>query len=210
MRSLWNKISLGGLLCLVIGAALFSISFRDTLISFQEPKSFEDVLVGDVAVGDHVQGRVPYLLDSFAVEQTWTQNRSNGSVTPKKNSRYYFILPVQNGYLGLTVNSSSASEARSLADQTYGYLAGGAKPTAELTTDARAVRMDEELAEMFIRELKNTYGLSDRDIDSMGTLIMIEPRGFSAIRVFCAVGCILTVVGFILFCRKWRRFGGAF
>lgn len=54
------------------------------MISFKTAKSFDDVLSGDVSAGDHVAGRVPYLLDSFASMQTWTEDRANNSRTAKR------------------------------------------------------------------------------------------------------------------------------
>ena len=206
MRNLWDQISRVGLLCLLAGAGLLYLSLGDTLTSFKTPKSFEDVMAGDIAVGDHIEGRVPFLLDSFATLQTWSENRSTGSVTPKKNSRYYYVLPLSNGYVGVSVGSSSASEAKKLADQSYGYLAGGEAPKAELVLDARVAQMDGELADLFLREMKNTYGLSAGEIDALGPPLMIEPRSFLAVRIFCAAGAILTVAGAFLLWRRWKWF----
>lgn len=206
MRTLWNKISRPGLVCFLLGAFLMHVSLVDTLTSFRSPKSLEDVIAGDIAIGDHIKGQVPFLLDSFAVEQTWTENRSTGSVTPKKNSRYYYVLPTENGYVGLSIGSSSAAEARKLVDQSYGYLAGGNAPTAEVTVDARAARMDDELAAMFLHELTSSYGLSAQEADALGAPILIEPRSFPTIRVFCAAGAVLTLAGAVLLWRRWRLF----
>ncbi|MCI8401901.1 MAG: hypothetical protein HFI38_07410 [Lachnospiraceae bacterium] len=205
MRDLWYKISKPGLVLFLAGTALLYLSLPDTIISFKPPKSFEDVMATGGSAGDHVQGQVPFLLDSFAVEQTWTENRSNNSVTPKKNSRYYFVLPADDGYLGVSVGSSSSSEAKKLADQTYGYLSGGAMPSATLVIDGRISQMEDDLASMFRRELKNTYGLSSQEISDMGPLMMIEPRAFTTIRVFCGAGAILFLTGIFLLTRYWRE-----
>lgn len=204
---LFNKISGAGLILTLIGTVLLGASLRDTLISFKAAKSFDDILAGDVSAGDHVSGRVPYLLDSFASMQTWTENRSNNSRTPKKTSSRYYILPGGQGYLGLTVHSSSFSPAKKLVDQTYGYLSGGAAPTAELELDTRVVEMNQELAEMFCQTLREDYGFSDQGIESMGPLLMAEPRAFGIIRVFCAVGGALFLLGTVLLIRYWRRTG---
>lgn len=202
---LFNKISGAGLMLALIGTLLLAFSLRDTVISFKAARSFDDVLSGDVAAGDHVAGRVPYLLDSFASMQTWTENRSNNSRTAKKTSSQYYVLPGGRGYLGLTVHSSNFSPANKLVDQTYGYLSGGAAPTAELELDTRVVKMEEELAEMFRQTLREDYGFSDTDIDTMGPLLMAEPRAFGTIRVFCGVGGALFLLGAVLLVRYWRK-----
>lgn len=202
---LFNKISGTGLILALIGVVLLGFSLRDTAISFKAAKSFDDVLAGDVSAGDLVAGRVPYLLDSFATMQTWTEDRSNNSRTPKKTSSQYYVLPGGRGYLGLTVHSSKFSPASKLVDQTYGYLSGGAAPTAELELDTRVVEMDPELAEMFCQTLREEYGFSDADIDAMGPLLMAEPRAFGTIRVFCGVGGALFLLGAVLLIRCWRK-----
>ena len=186
---LFNKISGAGLMLALIGTLLLAFSLRDTVISFKTAKSFDDVLSGDVAAGDHVAGRVPYLLDSFASMQTWTEDRSNNSRTPKKTSSRYYVLPSGQGCL----------------DQTYGYFAGGAAPTANLELDTRVVEMEQELAEMFRQTLREDYGLSDADIEAIGPLLMIEPRAFGTIRVFCGVGGALFLLGAVLLIRYWHK-----
>lgn len=205
-----NKLSGVGLLLTLVGALLLGVSLRDTVISLKAAKSFDDVLAGDVASGDHVSGRVPYLLDSFATMQTWTEDRANNSRTPKKTSSRYYVLPGGNGYLGLTVHSSAFSPANKLADQTYGYLSGGAAPTAELELDTRVIPMKEELAEMFRQELRDSYGFSDADIDAMGPLLMAEPRAFGTIRIFCGVGAAAFLLGAVLLIRHWRKVGARY
>ena len=165
--SFFNKISRGGLILAALGIFLLVMSVQDTLTSFREARSFEDVMVGDadIAVGDHVEGQVPMLLDSFAIEQTWTENRSNNSVTPKKTSRHFYVMPCGDRLAGLSVGSKSASAADDLVDQTYGYFNGGAEPTAELVLDCRVAEMGEELAEMFRNELRDYYDFTDQDIE---------------------------------------------
>lgn len=204
---LFNKISGTGLILFLIGTVLLGFSLRDTVISFKAVKSFDDVLAGNVAAGDHVAGRVPYLLDSFATMQTWTEDRANNSRTPKKTSSRYYVLPGGQGYLGLTVHSSNFSPAGKLVDQTYGYLSGGAAPTAELELDTRVVEMDSELAEMFRQTLREDYGFSKADIDAMGPPLMAEPRAFGTIRVFCGAGGALFLLGAALLIRYWHRAG---
>lgn len=205
MFSFMRKISRPGLVFAALGIFLLYMSVGDTITSFKSPKSFEDVLNGDAAAGDRVKGRVPFLLDAFASEQTWTENRSNNSVTPKKTSHYYYVLPFGDTYMGLTVNKDLASEAKLLTDQTYGYLSGGAYPSANLVTDTRIAKMTGELREMFEDELKEYYGFTDSGISQM-TLLMAEPRAFTTIRVFCVVGVGLLLLGILLLIRRFRKF----
>lgn len=205
MGNIMRKISRAGLVLLLIGVGLMAVSLGDTITSFKEARSFEDVLENGAAPGDHVAGRVPYLLDVFATMQTYTENTKTGATTPKKTSFQYYVLPGGEGYLGLSVGSQRIAQADKLVDQTYDYLMGGDAPTAELTTDARVAVMDEELAKMFRDEMKEYYGYTDQDLEDMGPILMVEGRAFGTIRVFCAVGGALFLIGVVVLALRWRK-----
>lgn len=203
--SFFRKISRAGLVLVILGAACLWVSLGDTIISFKQAKDFEDVLDGDVAAGDHVAGQVLFLLDPFASMQTWTENSKTGSTTPKKTSSQYYVLPGGQGYVGLTVNSKDFSIADKLVDQTYDFLDTGDMPTAELTIDARVVVMDEELAGMFRSDMKEYYGYTDQELEEMGPILMVEPRAFTTVRIFCGVGAALVLAGVLVLALHWRK-----
>lgn len=200
-----KKISRAGLVLVILGVACLWISLGDTIISLKQAKSFEDILNDGVAAGDHVAGQVIFLLDPFASMQTWTENSKTGSTTPKKTSSQYYVVPGSEGYMGLTVNSKDFSAANKLVDQTYDYLNGGDVPTQEFTVDARVAVMDEELAEMFRDEMKTYYDYTDAELDDLGPILMVEPRAFTTIRVFCGVGAALLIVGVVVLALRWRK-----
>ncbi len=207
MRAFFQKISRAGLVLALIGGVLLGVSLGDTVISFKPARSFDDVLESGAAPGDRVAGQVPFLLDSFASMQTWTENSKTNSTTPKKTSSRYYVLPGGEGFLGLTVHSKSFDQSEALVDQTYGYLAGGDMPTAQLTLDARVVAMDEELAEMFRDEMREYYDYTDQELEAMGPILMVEPRDFTAVRSFCAAGAVFLLLGVVILARRWKKEG---
>lgn len=207
MGNLIQRISRAGLITALIGAALLWFSLGDTVVSFKSAKSFDELLNGGARAGDHVSGQVPYLLDSFASMETWSKSRDGKSRTPAKTSAVYYVYPGGDRFLGVRIGSSNLSAASSLADETYDYLAGGAKPTAELALDCRISVMEEELAELFFDELRDYYDYSDQDLEDMGAPLMLEPRAFGTIRIFCAVGAVLFLAGVFLLVRRWKKMG---
>lgn len=206
MGNFAQKISRAGLIMLVIGGVLLGVSLRDTITSFQEPKTFEEVLENGAAPGDHVAGRVPYLLDIFADMQTWTENTKTHAVSGKKTTFRYYVLPAGEGYVGLAVSAKNFDAASKLVDQTYSYLLeGGAAPTAELTADARVAAMDKNLVELFRQDLREYYGYTDQDLEALGTPLMVEPRAFDTVRAFCGVGAALLLAGTLTLVLRWRK-----
>lgn len=206
MGNLMAKISRAGLILILIGGLMLWPSLQDTITSFQAPKSFEDVLEEGAVPGEHVSGRVPYLLDTFASMETWTENSRTHATTSKRTSFRYYVLPGGEGYLGLSVASHSFSSANSLVEQTYAcLLENGEEPTAELIVDARVVEMEEELAQLFREDLQDYYGYTDQDLEAMGTPLLVEPRAFGTIRAFCGVGIALILAGVAALVIRWVR-----
>lgn len=206
MGNLMAKISRVGLILILIGGLMLWPSLQDTITSFQAPKSFEDVLEEGAVPGEHVSGRVPYLLDTFASMETWTENSRTHATTSKRTSFRYYVLPGGEGYLGLSVASHSFSSANSLVEQTYAcLLENGEEPTAELIVDARVVEMEEELAQLFREDLQDYYGYTDQDLEAMGAPLLVEPRAFGTIRAFCGVGIVLILAGAAALVIRWVR-----
>lgn len=209
MGNMMQKISRAGLALVLIGVGLMAISLGDTVTSFKTPQSFEEILETGIQPGDHVSGQIPFLLDTFASMQTWTENTSTHSTTPKKTSAQYYVLPAGEGYVGLTVHSQDFSAANQLVEQTYAYiLESGAAPTAELALDARVVEMDEELSAMFRDDLKEYYGYTDQELNGLKPFLMVEPRAFTTIRIFCAAGAGLCLAGVLMLVMHWRKVSG--
>lgn len=201
-----NKISRAGIILLAVGIGLLCVSAGDTITSFKTPLSVED-LMDDVGVkpGDHVQGKVPLLLDSFAIEQTWTENKSTNSRTAKKTSHGYYVMVCWDGNMALSVGSADISAAESLVDQTYGYMESGNPPVSSLEIDGRVVKMSDDLAELYRDEMLSYYNYTEAELAEMGTLLLVEGRAFTVIRIFCAVGAVFLIVGLILLINKWRK-----
>ena len=208
--SVLGKISRAGVIMVLIGVVLLGFSLGDTLISFKSARSFDDAFESGVEAGDHVAGRVPLLGDSFASLQTWTENRSNNSRTPAKTSALYYVFPAGGSPVGVRVGSKSISAANDLVDETYGYFNGGAEPSTVLELDARVVEMEEELAEAFREELEEYYGYTDQDLEDLGAPLLIEPRAFPTIRVFCGVGLAFLLIGVALLVRRWRKISAVY
>ncbi len=209
MGTFFQKLSRTGILLMLAGIMILVSTSSDLLISFKSPKTFDDAVAdGGLEAGDRVKGQVPFLLDAFALEETWQEDKSNNSRTPKKTSRYYYVLPCGDGCAGLSIGASNAGAADRLVEETYEYLttADGPEPSAELVLDARVAVMDEELSGWFQEELEDYYDYTPQDIAAMGTFLMIEPCSFTAVRIGFALGAALTITGALVCVKRWRRF----
>lgn len=211
MSAFLQRLSRTGILLMLAGIMMLASTTKDLFISFKSPVSFEDVVLdGGLRNGDHVKGSVPFLLDAFAIEETWKEDQSNNSRTPKKTSRYYYVMPCGDNLVGLTINASDAATSDQLVEETYAYLTDeGGEPTTELTLDARAVEMDEELSALFREELEDYYDYTEQELSAMRPFLMIEPRSFTAVRIGAVLGAALIAIGVLVSVRRWRRFSEA-
>ena len=46
---------------------------------------------------------------------------------------------------------------------------------------------------------------TDQDLEELGTPLLIEPRAFTTIRVFCGAGAGLLLLGVLLLVLRWRK-----
>ena len=193
LKRIIRTLNLAKIICAALGIYLIYSSVGDVITFLKPVKDFEDVLTGQVSVGDHIDGNVLYLLDYFSTEQSWTEN-SNGSVTPKETSAYYYIVPGNGIYLGLKVLARDQSEARTLADETYAYLSGAdAQPDAQLPYVGKVVPMASEYPEMveaFQQEL-GAYGYLAQEIYDMGEPMLIVTRAYTSILVMFGIGVVV-------------------
>ncbi len=199
LKRILRTLSLQKILLAAIGIYMIYFSAGDMITFIKPAKDFEDVLAGDVSVGDHIDGDVLYLLDYFSTEESWTEN-SNGSVTPRETSAYYYIVPGSTSYLGLKVKSSDRSAAASVANETYSYLSGASQaPSATFSYSGKVIRMEDEYPKL-VDSFENTlesYGYLPDEIDAMGEPLLIVPRAFGAVCGIFAVGLILFLLAAI-------------
>lgn len=206
-KRILRTLNAGKIACAAIAIFLLSMSVGEVITFLKPAKDFEDLLTGEVRPGDHIQGEVLYLLDYFSTEQSWTEN-SNGSVTPRKTSAYYYIVPGNNIYLGLKVSPDDHSRASALAEETYAYLTGvGDEPEGGFSYTGKVIRMEEEYPEMvtaFQQEL-GSYGYLAQEIFDMGEPMLIVRRSFSGVMSIFGVGVALLLLAALWIAKDIRK-----
>ena len=124
MGTFFQKLSRTGILLMLAGIMILVSTSSDLLISFKSPKTFDDAVAdGGLEAGDRVKGQVPFLLDAFALEETWQEDKSNNSRTPKKTSRYYYGLRCAVGCSGSSSGCRCSVAAGTLVEGDMLYLA---------------------------------------------------------------------------------------
>ncbi len=191
----------GKLLLIIAAIILLYQTTGDFIVSLKPARNFEDVMAGEVSAGEHIKGEIPFLLDYFATEKSWTKN-SKGSATPKKTSAYYYIVPGNNDtYLGVRMRSKDYEDAEKLVEETYDYLLGdGNLPSGLMAYEGIVVKMEKEysgLGSAFKEEL-SAYGYLEEEIEEMGEPLLIVRREFSAVRGMFGAGMAL-----LLFVVLW-------
>lgn len=124
----------------------------EAIARMQKPIDLEQAAEADLAPGKHVQGDVFAILDSFASEETWTENK-DGSRTAKKTSKIYYIVPVgEESYIGLECYAKDKASHETLNTATLNWLAGETEYIEGETVpfDGRLVKMDDELYQYMV------------------------------------------------------------
>ena len=105
-----SKLRKPGLVLLVIGVVLLWFSGKDFLTSLKAPVDLNEAgfTADQVEEGMHVKTDIYAALDTFASEETWTENK-DGSSTPKETAHQYYIIPVgEMEYMALEIGSSGS------------------------------------------------------------------------------------------------------
>ena len=97
-----SKLRKPGLVLLVIGVVLLWFSGKDFLTSLKAPVDLNEAgfTADQVEEGMHVKTDIYAALDTFASEETWTENK-DGSSTPRRDGSSILYYPRRrNGVYG--------------------------------------------------------------------------------------------------------------
>ena len=53
--------------------------------------------------------------------------------------------------------------------------------------------------------MREYYDYTDQELEAMGTILMVEPRDFTAVRIFCGVGAVSLLLGAALLVLRWKK-----
>ena len=167
---------------LVIGVMALFMTLPEFLVSLKKPVDFNELVEADIKAGIHVEGEVYAILDTFATEETWTEN-SNGSRTPAKTSGYFYIIPIgDESYIGLQGNGDNRAALKAIDAATWDYLTGVTESIEGETYwfEGRIDKMDEELFGYFTEwfeemEYFGTGAEGDAMIDQYALPLMLKP-----------------------------------
>ena len=199
------------MLLIAAGACLWN-ALPECLIALKTPVDFNQLAEEDIRSGIRVEGDVYAVLDSFAVEESWTEH-SNGSVTPREVSKCYYIIPIgRESYAALEISAGSAGAYSGVADATWDYLTG-----ASAAIDAVPVRfegyiapMEEELYDLFVEWFQDTayFGVTDAAaIQPYAMPYMLSTFSVSGVYTIAGVGlaALLAALLLILFALRRRK-----
>ena len=177
-----SKLRKPGLVLLVIGVVLLWFSGKDFLTSLKAPVDLNEAgfTADQVEEGMHVKTDIYAALDTFASEETWTENK-DGSSTPKETAHQYYIIPVgEMEYMALEIGSSGSqfSTMSAIMDETYAYLTDAAADlgTTILPVEGTVEKLEGELDQYFGEWFTDTMFFGEEDPSPYLVHYMISPR----------------------------------
>lgn len=165
---------------LVIGVMALFMTLPEFFVSLKKPVDFNELVESEIHAGLHVEGEVYAILDTFATEETWTEN-SNGSRTPAKTSGYFYIIPIgDESYIGLQGNGDNRAAMKAIDTATWNYLTGVTEDIEGDTYhfEGHIEKMDDELYQYFTEWFEDMeyFGAGNESMISQCALpLMIEP-----------------------------------
>lgn len=124
----------------------------------------------EITSGLHVEGDICIVLDTFATEETYTENK-DGSRTPSKISGYYYIIPVgMETYIGVEGKPDNRSDFTKVDDATWAWLYGETEeidPSVAYHFEGYIDEMDEELYGLFIEWFQDMEWFDTTDAEQI-------------------------------------------
>lgn len=205
MKYIFKGLNWGVIMLLVFGGILLWQSVPSAIVSLTPAVSFDDMLEEDTVVknGTHVDGRVPYVLDYFASESTYTQY-SNGSRTSDRASGRYYLVPIWDGFIAMKGRQSDVAVLDDLIDETWGYLMTGEETTTEFSMTGMVRPLDDPKLVKYYNEYLIDLGYTEAELEEMGDPLLVQTVNFTACWVMLGIGLALLALAVLLFHRSYR------
>ena len=206
MKNIIKSINMGIIMLFVFGGILIWTSFPNAVVGLKPAVSFDDLLDEDIELksGMHISGQVPYVLDYFATESTYTQYNNGSRTGDRANGRYY-LVPTYDGFIAMKGAQKDVDVLDDLIDETWIYLMDGTEPTTEYSMDGVTEVLDDYKLAQYFNEYIEDMGYTEEEIAEMGDPLLVHTVSFMACWIMLAIGIVLLVLGILLFRKCYRR-----
>lgn len=192
---------------LIFGGGLVVMSGKDFITSLKKPVDLYDLTASEVKAGMHIKTDINAALDTFASEETWTENK-DGSRTPKKTSNQYYVMPVgEMEYMALEVPSSDFATLDTIMDNTYAWYMDEADDFGDVTYpfEGTIEKLDGELDQYFGEWFTDTGFMGTEDPEPYLVHYMLVRRSFTSVQVMFGIGVLLLLVAALSVVRCIRK-----
>ena len=162
-------INWGVIMLIAFGGIMLFQAIPEDIISLKPAISFEDMLdeETEIKAGARVSGKVPYVFDVFASEETYTRYK-DGSRSGGKASGAYYLVPTADAFIAIKGRQADVGVLDDLIDETWNYLLTGEEPATEFSMEGKTEVLEPQLAGYFQDYLRDELELSDSEIDALG------------------------------------------
>lgn len=184
------------------------LSLPEWFTSLQKPASLDTLTAQDLRSGAHVEGEIIALYDRFASETSQTQ-RSDGTVSPKTTTKIFYILPLEDTFVGLEARAADQRAFNDICSATQDYLWGETEYllSEPVAFDGRVVKMEDELYDYMIEWFAdNGYPGGEAAARQDIKPYMLRPfsPGLTTTLIIGLVLLLLDLVSLLFFLR-WRK-----
>lgn len=204
-KHILGGINWGVIILVAFGGMMLFQYIPEDIIALKPAVSFEELLEEGsvVKAGDHISGKVPYVFDAFASEETYTRY-SDGSRSGSKASGMYYLIPTADAFIAMKGRQADVEVLDDLIDETWNYMMTGEEPSAEFSIEGKVEVLEPQLAGYFQDYLRDELEVEDEVIDSLGDPLVVRMVNFTACWVMTAIGLVLVLAGALLFRRGYR------
>lgn len=205
LKHILGGLNWGVIILLVFGGMMLYQAVPEDFIALKPAMSFEDMLEegAEIKAGSHVSGKVPYVLDYFASESTYTRY-SDGSRSGDKASGKYYLVPTADGFIAMKGRQDDVATLDKLIDETWDYMETGVEPATEFSMEGKVEVLKEDKLVQYFEEYLVDLGFTEDELDEMGEPLVVKTVNFTACWVLTGIGLVLVALAVLLFRRGYR------
>ena len=183
---------------------IFSIVIPEYKTVKSPAQDIYEINADEIEEGTHISGQIDFVYDYYATE---TQRETKLGITTKtvEDTKRWYIFPVygktenDTRFLTLRVSPKDYYTLDKIVDETFAYLNAETDTFGETTytIDARAVKMDRELLQLYYE----WYGVdaSKDEADSyLVPYVLVPTMDMSMFLLVIGVSVILIIIGVLL------------
>ena len=201
-----------GIMMVIGGLALiFLLAIPQYKIATSPAQDIYEINADEIVEGTHISGQIDFVYDYYAMESREEKTLGITTSTENDTSRWYIFPaygPTQSDtrFLTVRVSPKDYSTLEQMVDETWAYLDGQADDFGQTTytIDARAVKLDDELHQLYYDWYSADVSKEEAD-QYLTPYVLVPVMDTNTLWLIIGISAILIVAGLFMLLKRDKK-----